>query len=118
MTAADSPWIRAMPAVFVLIWSTGFIVARYGMPHAPPMTFLAWRHALSIACFGVWIALARVPWPRGAAASVSSLMYLVPPCTAALAWLLFGEPVTLTTLIGTALTAAGVALVVRASRGS
>ncbi len=55
---------------------------------------------------------------RGAAASVSSLMYLVPPCTAALAWLLFGEPVTLTTLIGTALTAAGVALVVRASRGS
>jgi drug/metabolite transporter (DMT)-like permease len=65
MTADDSPWIRAMPAVFVLIWSTGFIVARYGMPHAPPMTFLAWRYALSIACFGVWIALARVAWPRG-----------------------------------------------------
>ncbi|WP_334154557.1 DMT family transporter [Tepidimonas sp.] len=65
MTSADdSPWIRAMPAVFVLIWSTGFIVARFGMPHAPPMTFLAWRYALSIACFGVWIALARVAWPR------------------------------------------------------
>jgi drug/metabolite transporter (DMT)-like permease len=56
-----------MPAVFVLIWSTGFIVARYGMPHAPPMTFLAWRYALSIACLGAWIALARVAWPRGAA---------------------------------------------------
>jgi drug/metabolite transporter (DMT)-like permease len=67
MTADDSPWIRAMPAVFVLIWSTGFIVARYGMPHAPPMTFLAWRYALSIACLGAWIALARVAWPRGAA---------------------------------------------------
>ncbi len=65
MTAADdSAWIRAMPAVFVLIWSTGFIVARFGMPHAPPMTFLAWRYALSIACFGVWILLARVAWPR------------------------------------------------------
>ena len=25
-------WIRAMPWVFVLIWSTGFIVARFGMP--------------------------------------------------------------------------------------
>lgn len=55
--------IRAMPAVFVLIWSTGFIVARYGMPNAPPMTFLAWRYALSILCFLPWIALARVKWP-------------------------------------------------------
>lgn len=56
-----------MPALFVLIWSTGFIVARYGMPHAPPMTFLAWRYALSLGCFGLWIALARVAWPRGRA---------------------------------------------------
>ena len=53
---------------------------------------------------------------RGAAASVTSLMYLVPPCTAALAWLLFGEPVTPLTLAGTALTALGVGLVVRAGR--
>lgn len=53
---------------------------------------------------------------RGAAASVSSLMYLVPPCTAAIAWLLFGEPITATTLAGTALTAVGVAIVVHAGR--
>jgi drug/metabolite transporter (DMT)-like permease len=58
--------LRAMPAVFVLIWSTGFVVARLGMPHAPPMGFLSWRYAASIAAFGVWIALARdVQWPRG-----------------------------------------------------
>ncbi|CAD5372880.1 Putative transmembrane protein [Rubrivivax sp. A210] len=57
--------LRAMPAVFVLIWSTGFVVARYGMPHAPPLTFLSWRYALSIAAFGVWIALARATWPQG-----------------------------------------------------
>ena len=50
---------------------------------------------------------------RGAATSVSSLMYLVPPCTALLAWLLFGEPITGFTLAGTALTALGVSLVVR-----
>lgn len=56
-------WLRAMPWVFVLIWSTGFIVARFGMPHAPPMGFLAMRFALSILCFAVWIALARVRWP-------------------------------------------------------
>ena len=50
---------------------------------------------------------------RGAAASVSSLMYLVPPCTAMLAWFLFDEPVTVTTVAGIVLTAVGVSLVVR-----
>jgi drug/metabolite transporter (DMT)-like permease len=59
--------LALMPAVFVLIWSTGFIVARYGMPHAPPMTFLALRFALSVLAFAVWIALARAPWPQGRA---------------------------------------------------
>lgn len=52
-----------MPWVFVLIWSTGFIVARYGMPHAPPMKFLAVRYALSILCFLPWIVVAGVKWP-------------------------------------------------------
>jgi drug/metabolite transporter (DMT)-like permease len=52
-----------MPWIFVLIWSTGFIVARYGMPHAPPMKFLAVRYALSILCFLPWIVLAGVKWP-------------------------------------------------------
>lgn len=55
--------LRAMPLVFVLIWSTGFIVARYGMPHAPPLSFLAWRYVLSILCFLPWVVLARVAWP-------------------------------------------------------
>lgn len=63
--ASRSAALRVMPAVFVLIWSTGFIVARYGMPHAPPMGFLAWRFALSIVCFLPWIALAGVRWPSG-----------------------------------------------------
>ncbi|MES2889769.1 MAG: EamA family transporter, partial [Pseudomonadota bacterium] len=53
---------------------------------------------------------------RGAAASVTSLMYLVPPCTAVIAWLLFAEPITPFTVAGIALTAFGVSLVVRASR--
>ena len=61
--AIERPLIRAMPAVFVLIWSTGFIVARFGMPHAPPFKFLVMRYALSIACFMLWIVLARVKWP-------------------------------------------------------
>jgi drug/metabolite transporter (DMT)-like permease len=61
---STSAWVRAMPAVFVLIWSTGFIVARYGMPHAPPFSFLAMRYAFSIFCFSIWIYLAKVKWPQ------------------------------------------------------
>ncbi len=56
-----------MPAVFVLIWSTGFIVAKFGLPYAPPLTFLSIRYALSIACFLLWIRLSRAGWPRGRA---------------------------------------------------
>jgi len=52
---------------------------------------------------------------RGAATRVASLMYLVPPCTALLAWLLFDELLTPLVLLGLALTALGVGLVVRDS---
>lgn len=64
---ANGRWLAAMPAVFVLIWSTGFIVARYGMPHAPPFTFLCARYALSVLCFSAWVLVAGVPMPRSRA---------------------------------------------------
>ena len=51
---------------------------------------------------------------RGAATRVTSLMYLVPPCTAFRAWALFGESFTTLMLLGMFLTVSGVALVVRA----
>jgi drug/metabolite transporter (DMT)-like permease len=50
---------------------------------------------------------------RGAATAVTSLLYLVPPTTAVMAWLLFGEAITAFTIAGMALTAVGVSLVVR-----
>jgi drug/metabolite transporter (DMT)-like permease len=53
---------------------------------------------------------------RGAAAAVTSLLYLVPPTTAVMAWVLFSEPITWVTLAGIAVTAAGVSLVVRPPR--
>lgn len=61
----DALLLRAMPWVFVLIWSTGFVVARFGMPHSPPFSFLAIRYVLSVLCFGIWIAAARAAWPCG-----------------------------------------------------
>ncbi len=59
--------LAATPAVFVLIWSTGFVVARYGMPHAPPLGFLSLRYLFSVLAFGIWILAARAAWPRGVA---------------------------------------------------
>jgi drug/metabolite transporter (DMT)-like permease len=53
-----------MPALFVLLWSTGFIGARLGMPHAEPMTFLALRFALTAACLALAAVAWRAPWPR------------------------------------------------------
>jgi drug/metabolite transporter (DMT)-like permease len=56
--AAFAPWL------FVLLWSTGFIGARFGLPHIEPFTFLIIRFALVAALLaGLAIAL-RVPWPR------------------------------------------------------
>ena len=66
-TSSNQAWLRAMPVVFVLIWSTGFIVARYGMPNSPPFTFLLWRYVFSVLCFALWVRWARVPWPQGRA---------------------------------------------------
>ena len=67
MTARRDALVTAMPAVFVLIWSTGFVVARFGMPHAPPFGFLALRFALSVLAFGLWVRLASAAWPRSRA---------------------------------------------------
>jgi drug/metabolite transporter (DMT)-like permease len=50
---------------------------------------------------------------RGAATAVTGLMYLVPPTTALIAWVLFAEPITPLIVAGVALTAVGVGLVVR-----
>lgn len=63
-TDSTASWVKHMPAVFVLIWSTGFIVARFGMPNSPPFSFLWFRYLFSIACFWVWIQWARVKWPQ------------------------------------------------------
>ena len=64
MRGGSHPWVRWMPWVFVLIWSTGFVVARFAMPYSPPLTFLSIRYAISLVCFAVWVWLARAVWPR------------------------------------------------------
>ncbi|MBV9510655.1 MAG: DMT family transporter, partial [Caulobacteraceae bacterium] len=63
-----SAFDRTAPGLFVLIWATGFIVARLVSTHAEPLTFLCARYVLSALAFTLiaWIAGAR--WPRTARA--------------------------------------------------
>jgi drug/metabolite transporter (DMT)-like permease len=63
--ASAAALVRATPVVFVLIWSTGFVVARLGMPHAQPLTFLMCRYGLSALLFALWARAAGVAWPQG-----------------------------------------------------
>ena len=58
----------AMPVVFVFLWSTGFVVAKYATPHAPPLTFLLWRYGVVFLVLLPIIAATRAPWPRTLAA--------------------------------------------------
>jgi drug/metabolite transporter (DMT)-like permease len=53
---------------------------------------------------------------RGAATEVTSLLYLTPPTTALMAWMLFAEPITLEMVLGTLLTVIGVWWVVSKSK--
>jgi len=55
---------RMMPLLFVLLWSTGFVGAKFGLPYAGPLTFLSTRYVLVIVLM-VMLALAmRAPWPK------------------------------------------------------
>ncbi|HEX6137891.1 MAG TPA: DMT family transporter [Casimicrobiaceae bacterium] len=67
--AADRLTARArplLPGLFVVLWSTGFIAAKYGLPYAPPLEFLLVRFALVAALMTIVTLATRAPWPRGA----------------------------------------------------
>jgi drug/metabolite transporter (DMT)-like permease len=55
---------------------------------------------------------------RGAGTAVTSLLYLVPPTTALMAWLLFDEVITYTSVLGMVLTAIGVSLVLQSDKSN
>jgi len=134
------------PPLFVLLWSTGFIAAKYGLPYAPPLTFLLYRFAL-VAALMVFVALAtRAAWPTrsealhsavagvlvhglylggvfvalagGTAAGTSAMLVgLQPLLTVLLASLWLGERVVARQWSGLALGLVGVFLVVRHKLG-
>ena len=64
MTPRFDPLARLAPPLFVLIWATGFIVARLVAPHAEPLTFLFVRYGLAILVLTAVAGAVRAPWPR------------------------------------------------------
>lgn len=54
---------RAAPAVFVVLWSTGFIATKYVLHNAEPLTYLTIRMALVVALMAVIVVIARPQWP-------------------------------------------------------
>jgi len=54
---------RAAPAIFVVLWSTGFIATKYVLNSAEPLTYLTIRMAVVVAMMAVIVAVARPRWP-------------------------------------------------------
>jgi drug/metabolite transporter (DMT)-like permease len=55
---------RIYPLLFVFLWSTGFIGAKYGLPYAEPLSFLFVRYLAVISLMTVIALLTRAPWPK------------------------------------------------------
>ncbi|CAD6542330.1 hypothetical protein LMG27952_03905 [Paraburkholderia hiiakae] len=53
------------PTLFVVLWSTGFVVARAIAPYADPNLFLLARFTGTAALFTIVALVMRAPWPRG-----------------------------------------------------
>ena len=54
---------RAAPAIFVVLWSTGFVATKYVLRSAEPLTYLAIRMAVVVAIMAVIVVVARPRWP-------------------------------------------------------
>lgn len=54
-----------IPFFFVLLWSTGFIVAKFGLPFAPPLTFILVRCLCVLIVLVPVVLLWKAPWPHG-----------------------------------------------------
>ena len=70
---------RLAPAIFVLLWSTGWVVAKYAAAYADPLTFLVLRYTLAIVLFILFCVVTGARWPKSwamASHAVVSGMFL------------------------------------------
>lgn len=66
--AATPAWLKFAPALFLLLWSSGFVVLKVGLAYADPMTFLTLRYACVVVLLTPLLLALRPPLPRGAGA--------------------------------------------------
>lgn len=59
----ETLFVKAMPALFVFLWSSGFVISKFGLPYAPPLTFLLWRYAAAIILLLPIVYFFRARWP-------------------------------------------------------
>jgi drug/metabolite transporter (DMT)-like permease len=64
---------RAAPAVFVVLWSTGFVATKYVLRDADPLTYLAIRMTLVVGLMAVIAAIARPRWPDASGVAHSAV---------------------------------------------
>lgn len=65
--------LPAAPVLFVLLWSTGWLAARYAAPHADPLTFLALRFAIAFVCAAAIALATGAAWPKDRRAFVHAV---------------------------------------------
>jgi drug/metabolite transporter (DMT)-like permease len=63
-TQLTSTLARVAPGIFVLLWATGFLIAKLGVPYAQPLTILAIRFVLAAVMMAGVAFIMRAPWPR------------------------------------------------------
>ncbi len=63
-SSREKLWLAISPGLFVLLWSSGFIGAKFGLPYAEPLTFLLVRFACVIVLLLILALALRRPWPH------------------------------------------------------
>ena len=64
MTSNKPIWLLVAPVIFLLLWSGGFSVAKLGISHAEPLSFLSVRYACVCALLAPLVILMRPPLPQ------------------------------------------------------
>lgn len=64
MTPPKPLWLALAPAMFLCLWSTGYVVAKIGLQYAEPMTLLALRYAAVVVVMAVLFLILRPPLPK------------------------------------------------------
>jgi drug/metabolite transporter (DMT)-like permease len=67
ISQAAPAWLSPIPLFFVVLWSTGFIVAKFGLPFAPPITFLILRCCGALLVLIPLVMIWKAPWPDATA---------------------------------------------------